>query len=179
MKICIISSSLAQHSHSRLLANMISQRAQDENMETTFWDLRTKPIRTLIPEYHSETHRNLNPIIIEFLHDIKQCDTIIMATPVYHGSYSGSLKMALDQLSKDALKGKMIGFVCHGHNLLKSSLPASHMRTIVASMHGYSLHTEVCTSKADFIHENGIPTSVAADVYSRIETLFDELKQFR
>jgi azobenzene reductase len=179
MKICIISSSLAEHSHSRLLANLVTQRAKKANMEAKFFDLYTSPIRTLVPEYHHETHKNEDPIILEFLHDIEQSDVVILATPVYHGSYSGSLKMALDQLSKDALKGKFVGFVCHGHNILKSSLPSSHMRTIVASMHGYSLHTEICTSKAEFTHEGSVPIDVTLDIHSRIETLFDELKQFK
>jgi NAD(P)H-dependent FMN reductase len=178
MKICIISSSLAEHSHSRLLADFVNQKAQAQNMEVTFWDLRTRPIRTLVPEFHHETYRNKDPIILNFLDDIAQSDIVILTTPVYHGSYSGSLKMALDQLSKDALKGKLVGFVCHGHNLLKSALPSSHLRTIVASMHGYSLHTEVCTSRADFTHNGDLVVSASPEVHSRIETLFDELKQF-
>jgi len=179
MKILIISSSLAEHSHSRFLACLVNQKAEEENMEAVYWDLRTRPIRTLVPEYHHETHKNEDPIILDFLHDIAQCDILVLATPVYHASYSGSLKMALDQLSKDALKGKLVAFVCHGHNILKSALPSSHMRTVVASMHGYSLHTEVCTSKSDFAHDATVPIGVAPDVHSRIETLFDELKQFR
>src|SRR5688572_6125630 len=43
--------------------------------------------------------------------DVKAADGIILATPEYHGSFSGVLKNAMDLMGFEEFEGKMLGLV--------------------------------------------------------------------
>ena len=52
--------------------------------------------------------------LAEFLTLAAACDAFVLGTPVYHDSYSGVLKNALDHLGSASLGGKVFGLVSHG-----------------------------------------------------------------
>ena len=47
--------------------------------------------------------------VTQLRNEIKQADGLIIGTPEYHGSMSGSLKNMLDLLSHEQLEGKIVG----------------------------------------------------------------------
>ena len=178
MNILLISSSQSRVSYSYYLANLIRDKLDNENFFTEIWNLKEKPLSVLIPELHKNIYANTDTDILDFIKKVNDSQIIILVTPVHHGSYSGHLKIALDQLNKDAFKHKFVGIVSHGHNILKSALPATHLRTVIASMGGYSLCTEIATSMEDYDCNKESKISLKKNIInSRIDKLINEIKE--
>ena len=75
--------------------------------------------------------------------EVQESDGVILGTPEYHGSLSGTLKNMLDLMSQAELEGKIVGLigVAGGHTGAINSL--NTMRTIGRNMHFWVLPQEV------------------------------------
>lgn len=74
----------------------------------------------------------------EITRKIRDSDGIILGTPVYHGSFSGSLKCAVDYCGFEEFEGKTVGLVA----VAGGSFPASaltHMRAVCRSLNSWVL----------------------------------------
>ncbi|MEN9231224.1 MAG: NADPH-dependent FMN reductase [Thermostichus sp. DG02_5_bins_236] len=78
---------------------------------------------------------------------LKQADGIILASPEYHGSISGSLKNALDLLSFDELEGKVFGLISVlGGETNSNTL--NQMRLIVRWVRGWVIPDQIAIGRA-------------------------------
>lgn len=78
---------------------------------------------------------------------VKQADGIILASPEYHGSISGSLKNALDLLSFEELEGKVFGLISVlGGETNSNTL--NHMRLIVRWVRGWVIPDQIAIGRA-------------------------------
>jgi FMN reductase len=96
----------------------------------------------------------------EFVARIDAADALIVATPVYRGSLTGTLKNALDQTPVSALRGKAIGLVAMGatdHHFLGAD---RHLRDILAFYGALVAPVAVYLTSADFT--DGVPSESAA-----------------
>lgn len=78
----------------------------------------------------------------EVVGKIRGADGIVLGTPVYHGSYSGTLKCAIDYCGFDEFEGKTVGLVA----VAGGSFPTSalmHMRTVCRSLNAWVLPKEL------------------------------------
>ena len=78
-------------------------------------------------------------------------DAVILATPVYRGSYTGALKNLLDHLPIESLGGKPVAIVAMGatnHHFLGADW---HLRDVLAWFGALVLPTSVYLSSADFV----------------------------
>jgi FMN reductase len=97
---------------------------------------------------------------------IESAKAIILATPIYRGSLTGSLKNLLDLTPVPALQGKAVGIVAMGasdHHYLGAE---RHIRDILAFFGAIPMPVAAYLNGGDF--EDGRPTERAA-------TLLDEL----
>ncbi|WP_245410074.1 NADPH-dependent FMN reductase [Bartonella tribocorum] len=80
-----------------------------------YWvDLRDTPLPRTDPDYHHQVEANPNAAVRQFVKTIAAADGIILASPLYQGSYSGGLKNALDNLAYNAFLNKPVGLISHG-----------------------------------------------------------------
>ncbi|MCF2970225.1 NAD(P)H-dependent oxidoreductase [Synechococcus sp. Nb3U1] len=78
---------------------------------------------------------------------MRQADGIILASPEYHGSISGSLKNALDLLSFDQLEGKVFGLISVlGGETNSNTL--NQMRLIVRWVRGWVIPDQIAIGRA-------------------------------
>jgi NAD(P)H-dependent FMN reductase len=111
-----------------------------------------------------------------FAERVRSADAIVLGTPLYHGSYSGVLKDALDLLASDGFDDKPVGLVSHGAGIRACTLPCEHMRAIVRAMGGVSTQSQIGTTKSDFeSNAEGTRTLVNPDILARVETMAREL----
>jgi FMN reductase len=85
---------------------------------------------------------------------IQQADAILMASPVYRGTFTGALKNLLDHLPIEALAGKPIGIVAMGattHHYLGIDW---HLRDVLAWFGAIVAPTSVYLSSSDFVTGN-------------------------
>jgi FMN reductase len=65
-------------------------------------DVRSLPSQALL---HAEVD---HPLIASALHEVHQADIVLVATPIYKAAYSGLLKVFLDLIPQQGLRGKIV-----------------------------------------------------------------------
>ncbi len=98
----------------------------------------------------------------------------LLATPVYHGSYSALLKNALDHLTGDALSGRPVGLIAAGGGPRGAGTACDQMRTVVRALSGWAAPTHIATTAADLT-----PGAALDFLHLRLDDLVAELLSFR
>jgi FMN reductase len=101
---------------------------------------------------------------------IAGADAVVLATPVYRGSFTGVLKNLLDHVPVDALKDTPVGIVAMGatpHHFLGAE---SHLRDVLAFFGALVAPVPVYLTSADFA--DGAPSEHAA---ADLDTLLSAL----
>jgi FMN reductase len=97
---------------------------------------------------------------------LDSASALVLATPIYRGSLTGSLKNLLDQTPVPTLRGKVVGLVAMGasdHHFLGAE---RHLRDVLAFFGAVVMPVAVYLTGADFA--DGAPGE-------RAETLLDQL----
>lgn len=87
------------------------------------------------------------PAVVEM---VSEADAVIVASPVYRASFTGSLKNLLDLLPVEALQGKPCGIIAMGatdHHYLGVDW---HLRDVLSWFGAFTAPTSVYLSSADF-----------------------------
>ena len=82
---------------------------------------------------------------------VRAADGVIIASPVYRGSFTGALKNLLDHLPLESLAGKPVGIVAMGatqHHFLGVDW---HLRDVLAWFGALLVPTSVYLASADFV----------------------------
>ena len=104
------------------------------------------------------------PDVYRLRKELKESHGIILGTPEYHGSLSGTLKNMLDLMSAEEFEGKIVGLigVAGGHTGAINSL--NTMRAIGRNLHCWVLPQEVSVAdSAKTFDENGTITDPAIE----------------
>jgi FMN reductase len=109
---------------------------------------------------------DLDDDTVEAIAAIESAKALVLATPIYRGSLTGSLKNLLDLTPVSALQGKVVGIVAMGasdHHFLGAE---RHLRDVLAFFGAIPMPVAVYLSGADFV--DGVPGE-------RAETVLDQL----
>lgn len=175
MKILLLCGSIAEKSHTLSLLEYIGRLFSEKNHEVSLWDLKQKPLPFALPAYHRDPTLHPDEAVRNFVDEIKQSDIIILGSPLYHGSFSGVLKNALDNLSYDALREKWVGLVGNSGSLRADHLELNHLRQVVNTLFGYSAQTHVGSNKADYSETDQGYVLEDEEIKKRCQRLVDEL----
>ena len=102
---------------------------------------------------------------------VGKADAVILASPVYRGSYTGALKNLLDHLPIEALAGKPVGIVAMGatnHHYLGVDW---HLRDVLAWFGAVIVPTSVYLSSADFV-EGNLSDGAKQDLTALVQALY-------
>ena len=102
---------------------------------------------------------------------VGEADAVILASPVYRGSFTGALKNLLDHLPIEALAGKPVGIVAMGatnHHYLGVDW---HLRDVLAWFGAMVVPTGVYLSSSDFV-EGNLSDEAKRDLSSLVQALF-------
>jgi FMN reductase len=101
----------------------------------------------------------------EALDAIVNASTLVLATPVYRATFSGLLKLVLDQLPADSLYGVPVVLAATaGSDLHYLSLDTG-CRAVVASLGGWTVPTVVYAPPSSFVDK--VPTDATRDTLRR------------
>ena len=143
VKIVGIIGSLRPESYSAKALQQVMEIAQAKGAETEILDLRVMnlPFCDASDEYPEY------PDVKKLQETVKSADSLILATPEYHGSLSGVLKNALDLMSFEHLSDKVTGLisVLGGQS---NSNALNDMRVIVRWVHGFVIPEQVAIGQA-------------------------------
>jgi FMN reductase len=92
---------------------------------------------------HDSVQRALDAIVA--------ADILILASPIYRATYSGLLKVVLDQLPADSLHGTAVVLVATAASPAHFLAIDTGFRALVASLAGWSVPTIVYATGDDFV----------------------------
>jgi len=157
-----ISGSLRDGSYTRLGIERALTSAANSGASTTLVDLRAYDL----PVFDAD-HRDAGDA--EMLRDqLQQADTVLLGTPMYHGSYSGVLKNAIDYCGFDEFAETTVGLLA----VAGGSFPTgalSHLRLVCRAVNAWVLPHQVAIPSARDAFENG--GLIDEDLGERVDTL--------
>jgi FMN reductase len=139
-----ICGSLPSGSYTRMALAIALRGAEDAGAETQLIDLRKYQ---LVFCDGGENEDKLPKDALRLRDEVKRAHGIILATPEYHGGYSGVLKNALDLMGFDEFEGKMLGLVGVSGGAMGATGPLAALRSV-----GRALHAWVVPEQAGVAH---------------------------
>lgn len=113
------------------------------------------------------------PEAAPFKNLVKQADGLLIATPVYHDSYSGVLKNALDHLYEE-LSDKVAALIAVGGGRVGQGQALEHLRAVFRETSVWVIPRQVAVPRSEeAFDEKGQPTD--KEVESRLTALGMEL----
>ncbi len=148
LQILILSGSVRRPSHTFALSRFVEGALSERGARVVLWDFREAPLPITDPAYHADPRRHPDPVVQRLAETADACDGFIWASPVYHNSYSGVLKNALDTLTIPHFSYKPVGLMGHGGD--RTTQAVDHLRIVVRGLLGVALTTNVCTTAEDY-----------------------------
>lgn len=135
-------------SYTRALAERVEQELAERGAKTKHWDLRKSPLPIANPAFHGNPAQHADKRVRRLVTHAAACDAFVLASPIYHNSYSGVLKNALDHLAIEQFHHKPVGLLSHGGN--RSPQAVDHLRIVARGLLGTAIPSQICTDAQDF-----------------------------
>ena len=132
-----ICGSLRPGSHTHQALAVALRGAEEAGAETQLIDLRQYKL-IFCDGGDAETAD-----VLKLRADVKRAQGIILATPEYHGGYSGVLKNALDLMGFDEIEGKMIGLVGVSGGAMGGLAALNSLREVGRALHAWVVPEQV------------------------------------
>ncbi|MFI0915493.1 NADPH-dependent FMN reductase [Streptomyces abikoensis] len=171
MKILGIMGSSSKSSHTRIGLEALAERIRQAGAEFQLVDLAVE-FREMhdISEHDEPTPEGQTA---QLRHLVAAADGIVLATPVYHGSYSGLLKNCLDHLRGDAFASKPVGILANGGGPRSAVSACDQLRTVVRAISGWAVPGHVATTGSDFAGSEPSPA-----IAGRMDAMVADLLMF-
>ena len=136
-----VTGSLRQDSYSTLGLKIVLEEAIKYGSESYLLDLRELNLPLYDPggpptSNESTSNNNSKDALERTATALKWADALILASPDYHGSMSGTLKNFLDYFWEE-FAGKTFGYIVASHE--KGLTVADQMRTAIRQCYGWSM----------------------------------------
>lgn len=109
----------------------------------------------------------------EFTDAVMAADAVVLGTPVYHATFSGLLKGALDYLSSDAFDRRPVGLVANVGGPRGGAAACDHLRAVVKALGGWAVPTQVVTHRNDLEGD-----ALSPQIQDRLGQIVSELTWF-
>ena len=157
-----IPGSLREGSHSRTALRRALDAAESVGATTDLIDLRALDVPVFDPD---EDDAGDAP---ELRERVRAADSLILATPMYHGSYSSVLKTAVDYCGFDEFENVTVGLLA----VSGGSFPITaldHLRSVCRALDAWVLPYQAAVPNASRRIEDG--AFVDSGLEERVETL--------
>lgn len=155
-----VSGSLREKSRTALALRLLLDFAEEHGAQTRILDLRAIELPLYRPDGPGGSAAELR-----LGADMEWASAVVLASPDYHGSMSGTMKNFLDY-NWEECAGKVFGYVCSSHE--KGLTVMDHLRTVVRQCYGWSMPYGVSfDSKIDF-DSDGVLTNAKVEARLRI-----------
>ena len=175
-KILMLVGSARRESYTRALASDIRRGLETRSARGEVLDLFETPLPQVDLALRAERDRHPDPTAAGLFRAAEAAEAFVLATPVYHNSYSGVLKNALDHLMLRDMRYRPVGLAAHSG---RSTQAVDHLRQVVRGLLGVSIPTQISTRDADFTAASpGVYRVADSEILARIERFCDELVLF-
>ncbi|MDT8757200.1 NAD(P)H-dependent oxidoreductase [Sphingomonas psychrotolerans] len=177
LNLVLISGSVRPFSFTRALTLHMMAQLENYGASCEHWDPGNETIPLYDPEYHHSPDKNPHPWARRFSEAAASADGFVFASPIYHNSCSGLLKMMIDHLAIAQVQYKPVALISHGGN--RSTQAVDQLRIVARGLLGIAIPAQVCSAEQDFSMKVGTgPELVATDIIQRIGRASAELIAF-
>ncbi len=165
-------------SYTRSLGEAAIRALAERGAAVEILDLRATPLPPMTPELRAKRCEHPDPEAARLFRLAEAADAYLLASPVYHNSYSGVLKNALDHLMLRDTRDRPVALVSHGG---RSTQAVDPLRIVVRGLLGVAIPAQICTAESDFSPEpgeDGLYAVINDDIQARITRQADELLLF-
>lgn len=159
-----ISGSASAHSRSQLLLARTLAHLAAAGVAAESIDLTTLSADALLA-------RRRDGAVDHAIARATQSPILVIATPVYQGSYAGQLKAFLDLFPKEALRERVVGLIATGGRRSHAQVIDYGLRPLVSSLGGLSAAQSLYVADSEFPDKAHIP----AVIDDRLDALAHEL----
>ncbi len=140
-----ICGSLRKSSYTRLALRMALRGAAEVGAQTSLIDLRNYELPLCDARRDESTYPD---DVFRLRRDVGRAQGLILGTPVYHGSFSGVLKNALDLMGFDEFEGQMLGLVGVSGGRAGALNTLDSLRGIGRALHAWVIPEQVSIPQA-------------------------------
>lgn len=174
IRVLLFSGSRNVPAHTRANVCLAAELLQRQGASCSLWDAYTDPLPMHDPVYHRNPHDNQSQEVRRLARLAEDADAFVWATPVYHNSFSGVLKNALDNLSYRYFRNKPVALVSHGDPRCGVQ-PCDQLRIVARGLLAVAIPTQVVTVNDDFQPEDNQYRLVDKVVQERFRRMVNEL----
>ena len=161
--------SLRENSYTRLATAHALRGAEAAGATTELLDLREYDLPPLNPDADEQGD---SATVID---RVDNADAVILGSPMYHGSYSGVLKNALDYCGFDEFEGKTVGLLAVSGGAFPVTT-LEHLRSVCRALNAWVLPHQAAVPKAHSAFEDG--EFVDSDTADRVATLGERVVRY-
>ncbi|MFQ5844684.1 MAG: NADPH-dependent FMN reductase [Planctomycetota bacterium] len=160
IRVVAISGSLHPDSKTTRALRVAAAGAADAGAEVDLVDLREHRLPILnSPHAPAGAAAEVERLQARF----RAADALLIASPEYHGSFSGALKNAFDLMGFDEFEGKMAALVGVAGGALGATNTLNHLRVVCRQLHAWVLPDQCSVADASAAFDAaGAPTDPAA-----------------
>jgi len=167
--VAAVGGSLREVSYTRLAAREVLDAAAARGATTDLIDLRELDLPVFDGDERDAGDAD------ELTRRVRAADSVLLATPVYHGSYSSVLKNALDYCGFDEFENTTVGLLAVSGGAFPS--PAlDHLRIVGRAVNAWVIPHQVGLPRASRQFEDGV--LVDESLRDRVDTLGERLVQY-
>jgi NAD(P)H-dependent FMN reductase len=140
--------SLRDGSYTRIALRSVLDSASERGATTTFVDLREYDLPVFDPD-----HEDVEDAV-RLREKLQRADSVVLGSPMYHGSYAAPLKNALDYCGFDEFEETTVGLLC----VAGGSFPTAtldHLRSVCRALNAWVLPHQVAIPSASRQFEDG------------------------
>jgi NAD(P)H-dependent FMN reductase len=174
IKVVGICGSLREASYTRMALKLALRGAEERGAETQLIDLRDYKL-VFCDGGDSDDKTPLD--VSRLREEVKGAQDVILATPEYHGGYSGVLKNALDLMGFDEFEGKMIGLLGVSAGGMGAAGALAGLRGVGRALHAWVIPEQVAVANVDDVFD-ATGACRDADIEKRLKSLGRDVAKF-
>lgn len=161
--------SLREHSKTRAALERVLDGVEASGGTGELLDLRSYDL----PVFDADQDEQGDSV--EVTRRLREADAVVLGTPMYHGSYSGVLKNALDYAGFDEFEGKTVGLL----GVSGGAFPITaleHLRSVCRALNAWVLPHQAAVPNSSSAIQDG--TFTDQSVADRVEKLGTRAVEF-
>lgn len=177
MRALLINGSPAEISRSRAILDYLSELFISSQVDNEIVDLKSALLPINDPVIHADAMQSPDENVRNFAQKVKDAEIIVLSTPLYHGSFSGLLKLALDNLDGDAFAGKTI-LICSNASGPRNAMQAAQELVVVGRTMSGKVHERIIgTNKADYEEKENKTILIDTSLKKRCQVIVNQLTE--
>lgn len=174
IRVLLVAGSAERPSHIRTNLEYTAYLLQERGVCTDLWDLYDDPL-PLFKATCYDPHTNTSDAVRRLALLADRADAFVWGSPVYHNSFSGLLKNALDSLTIEQFRHKPIALMSNGNSERTGVQPCDQLRIVVRGLLAVAIPTQIVTIASDFRLSQGRYILTDESIRERLVRMVDEL----